>query len=112
MPGPLLLYRVGEDGLIYRSENAGESWLPTGQNGSFRSGPLAVVARRPDLQDFFVVGKDEHIWTTWWNPNGDPAHGGWNPHLAGFRLRGRLRLKGASQGSCWARSWRVRIVQF
>jgi hypothetical protein len=79
-PGNLDLFIVGNDNHVWTTfwNQAGgwsHDWFPVPGQAVFDRGhqEVAVVSRAPGNLDLFIVGNDNHIWTTFWN-----AQTGWN----------------------------------
>jgi hypothetical protein len=80
-PGNLDLFIVGFDDHVWTTfwnDAVGWNgdWFPLPGNAVFDhvNQHVAAVSRAPGNLDLFIVGFDDHVWTTFW-PN---AQGGWN----------------------------------
>jgi hypothetical protein len=90
MQNHLDLFTVGNDGGIYSTWWDANVSFGAWNHGWFRiSDPrffdgftvsqqtkVAAVARRPDHLDLFVVGKDDAVYSTWWDANAN--NGRWD----------------------------------
>ena len=79
-PGNLDLFVVGFDNHIWTTfwnERAGwnADWFPVPGQAVFdrETQQVAAVSRAPGNLDLFIIGLDNHVWTTFWND-----HVGWN----------------------------------
>ena len=79
-PGNLDLFVIGSDDHVwttYWNDQAGwsDGWfaVPGAELFDHQSQHVAAVSRAPGNLDLFVIGFDDHVWTTYWN---DQA--GWN----------------------------------
>ena len=92
-PGNLDLFVVGNDAHVWSTwwnDQAGwsQDWFPLPGQAVFDRNvqQVAAVSRAPGNLDLFIVGNDDHVWSTWWN---DQA--GWAPGLVPAPRPGRLR---------------------
>ena len=76
-PGNLDLFIVGNDNHVwttYWNDQGGWSsdWFPVPGQAVFdrNSQQVEAVARAPGNLDLFIVGNDNHVWTTYWNDQG------------------------------------------
>ncbi len=79
-PGNLDLFVIGFDNHVWTTfwtDQAGwnADWFPLPGNAVFdrEHQQLAAVSRAPGNLDLFVIGFDNHVWTTFWTD-----HAGWN----------------------------------
>ena len=79
-PGNLDLFVIGFDNHVWTTfwnDQGGwnADWFPVPGNAVFDRDKqqLAAVSRAPGNLDVFVIGFDNHVWTTFWNDQG-----GWN----------------------------------
>lgn len=79
-PGNLDLFVIGNDSHVWSAfwSAAGgwsHDWFPLPGRAVFdrERQQIAAVSRAPDHLDLFVVGNDNHVWSTFWS-----AAGGWN----------------------------------
>ena len=82
-PGNLDLFVIGFDNHVWTTfwNDAGgwaPDWFPLPGQAVFdhEKQQIAAVSRAPGNLDLFVIGFDNHVWTTFWN-----AAGGWAPRL-------------------------------
>ena len=73
-PGNLDLFIVGNDSHVwttYWNDQGGWSsdWFPVPGQAVFdrEHQQVAAVSRAPGNLDLFIVGNDNHVWTTYWN---------------------------------------------
>ncbi|MBB5155882.1 hypothetical protein [Saccharopolyspora phatthalungensis] len=79
-PGNLDLFVIGYDNHVWSTfwnEYAGwsDDWFPLPGQAVFDHGhqEIAAVSRAPGKLDLFVIGYDNHVWSTFWND-----HAGWS----------------------------------
>jgi hypothetical protein len=116
-PGNLDLFVIGNDNHVwttYWNESTGwnQDWFPLPGQAVFdrENQQLAAVSRAPGNLDLFVIGNDNHVWTTYWNEpiatfagqissGGLAALGGWFELTifgnGGLRWRGHAHNSGA-----------------
>jgi hypothetical protein len=56
---------------------------------------MTVVSRKPGQLDLFVIGFDNHVWTTFWNASNDGVDFILN-ELVPEKIRGGIRLRSRS----------------
>src|SRR5947209_13042711 len=79
-PGNLDLFVIGNDNHVWTTfwnDQTGwnRDWFPLPGQAVFdrQHQRLAALSRAPGNLDLFVIGNDNHVWTTFWND-----HAGWN----------------------------------
>ena len=78
-PNKLDLFVVGNDNHVWstfwNANGWSKDWFPVPGQAVFdrEHQQVAAVSRGPNKLDLFVVGNDNHVWSTFWND-----HSGWN----------------------------------
>src|SRR5437588_416361 len=93
-PGNLDLFVIGNDSHIWSTwwnDHAGwaPDWFPLPGQAVFDKDhqQVAAVSRAPGNLDLFIVGNDNHVWSTWWND-----HAGWAPDWFPLSLHAVLAI--------------------